>query len=221
MTPRFDPALIPSTPSLDFENAGWQQGCTAIGGIDEAGRGAWAGPVVAAVLVLPAGQPGLKALLYGVRDSKQMTARQRSTWADKIKAACRGWGVGEASPAEIDALGILPATRLAAQRALACLSFIPDRLLIDYITLPEVALPQHALVKGDARVLSIAGASVLAKTARDAVMEGYDKDYPGYGFARHKGYGTALHLAALRELGPAAIHRMTFAPVKEIHKGSE
>lgn len=216
MTPRFDPALIPSKPSLDFEKAGWQQGCATIGGIDEAGRGAWAGPVVAAVLVLPPRQPGLEALLSGVRDSKQMTARQRSSWAAKIKTAAEGWGVGEASSLEIDGMGILAATRLAAQRALACLPFSPDRLLIDYITLPEVDMPQLSLVKGDARVLSIAGASILAKTARDALMEGYDLEYPGYGFARHKGYGTAIHLAALQRLGPIAIHRMTFAPVKEI-----
>ena len=215
MTAKFDLALLPPTPNLVYECALWRQGWQCIGGIDEAGRGAWAGPVMAAVLVLPE-RPDLEPLLRGVRDSKQMTPAQRKLWEVKIKEVALGWGVGQAACTEIDSLGILAATRLAAGRALAALPFIPDHLLIDFISLPDVPIPQTCLVKGDRRVLSIAGASILAKTARDACMENLDTDYPGYGFARHKGYGTAAHLAALQYLGPTPIHRFTFAPVKAV-----
>jgi ribonuclease HII len=215
MTAKFDRSLLPLSPDLSYEKEIWRQGWKYIGGIDEAGRGAWAGPVAAAVLVLP-DRPDLETLLSGVRDSKQMTPAQRAVWAVKIKEIAAGWGVGQASCTEIDSIGILAATRLAARRALAALPFIPFHLLIDFITLPEVPIPQTCLVKGDARVLSIAGASILAKTARDTCMEQLDVDYPGYGFARHKGYGTAVHLAALQQSGPTPIHRFTFAPVKAV-----
>jgi ribonuclease HII len=215
MTARFDTAQIPAAPNLDFETVLWARGLKKIGGIDEAGRGAWAGPVFAAVLVLP-DCPGLEPLLKGVRDSKQMTPSQREHWAEKLKEEAAGWGVGQASSLEIDSIGILPATILAARRALASLPFSPDHLLIDYIALPEVSIPQTCLVKGDRRVLSIAGASILAKTARDAAMHALDAEYPGYGLARHKGYGTAAHLAALQSLGPVPIHRFSFAPLRAL-----
>ena len=204
MTRRTDP------PGLRFERPLWQAGLKYIGGIDEAGRGAWAGPVSAAVVVLPI-KPSLARTLAGVRDSKQMTPLARESWAPRIRAVAAGWGVGFASNAEIDALGIVPATRLAATRALAALAFSPGHLLLDYLFLPDCAIPQTALIKGDQRSLSIAAASVLAKTARDALMRELDSNYPGYGFARHKGYGTPQHRAALARLGSCAIHRHTFS----------
>jgi ribonuclease HII len=205
------------TPDLSFELPLWQQGVSRVGGIDEAGRGSWAGPVAAAVVVLPPNL-GLLEILHGVRDSKQMTPNQRQQWSLEIKRQAAGWGVGLASAAEIDALGILPATRLAACRALEALSVSPQYLLLDFIKLPTVNLPQQPLVKGDARVLSIACASVLAKTSRDALMIELDSQYPGYGFARHKGYGTACHQVALQQSGPSPIHRLSFAPLKFLVK---
>ncbi len=200
-------------PDLSFEFSLWQTGVSLVAGLDEAGRGAWAGPVAAAAVILsPAAD--LVERLSGVRDSKQMTPRQRGVWAEKIQAAALAWGVGLATAQEIDAVGILPATRLAMQRALAGLGLTPDHLLIDAVRLPAVALPQTALIKGDCHVLSIAAASVLAKTARDEWMKKMDVEVPGYAFARHKGYGTAAHQAALAGLGPCEQHRKSFKPIK-------
>jgi len=201
------------TPDLSFEFSLWQSGVSLIAGVDEAGRGAWAGPVAAAAVILsPAAD--LVERLSGVRDSKQMTPRQRAVWAEKIQAVALAWGVGFANAQEIDAQGILPATRLAMQRALAGLDLAPEHLLLDAVRLPAVALPQTALIKGDCRVLSIAAASVLAKTARDHWMEKLDVEIPGYYFARHKGYGTAVHRTALETLGPCEEHRKSFKPIK-------
>jgi len=194
-------------PTLEFEKTLWKGGLARIAGIDEAGRGAWAGPLAAAAVILPP-LPGLVRTLDGVRDSKQMTPRQRETWAPRIQAAALAWGVGFASTAEIDSLGILPATRLAARRAFDRLS--PDYLLTDYLIFREVPLPQTGLVKGDCLSLSVAAASVLAKTARDALLRDLDGRYPGYGFGRHKGYGTPQHQAAIRQLGLCEIHRKSF-----------
>jgi ribonuclease HII len=215
MPARFDPALIPPAPELAVERDLWARGYWSVGGVDEAGRGCWAGPVAAAVVVLPP-DPCLESSLRGVTDSKQMAAAAREQWAPRIKASCAGWGVGFAGNDEVDALGIVPATRLAAMRALAQLAAPPGWLILDYLRLPQVDLPQTALVKGDARCLSIACASVLAKTARDALMRDLDGQYPGYGFARHKGYGTAAHRQALERLGACPIHRASFAPVKKM-----
>ncbi len=200
----------PSFPSLEFEKRLWKKGLSWIGGIDEAGRGALAGPVSAAVVVLPP-QPSLSQTLRGVHDSKQMTPLQREYWAPRIQEIALAWGVGFASAEEIDTVGIVPATRLAAMRALESLSLSPGHLLLDYWRLPECPLPQTALVKGDRRSLSIAAASVLAKTSRDALMRELDAQYPGYTFARHKGYGTPQHRQALRRLGLCPIHRKSFA----------
>lgn len=211
MGKKFDTSLIPETPDLSFELALWDQGVELVAGVDEAGRGALAGPVCAAALILPP-DPGLLSRLEGVRDSKQMTPAQRSLWAGRLRQAALAWGVGFATAAEIDALGIVPATCLAAQRALNALPVPPLHILLDYLKLPTCALPQTPLIKGDARSLSIAGASVLAKTARDDLLTRLDADYPGYGFAAHKGYGTAAHREAIRRLGPSPIHRLTFAP---------
>ncbi len=212
MGKKFDTSLIPEAPDLSFEIALWDQGIGLVAGVDEAGRGALAGPVCAAALILPP-DPGLPSRLEGVRDSKLMTPAQRSLWAGRLRQIALAWGVGFATAAEIDALGIVPATCLAAQRALDALPVPPLHILLDYLKLPACVLPQTPLIKGDARSLSIAGASVLAKTARDALLTRLDADYPGYGFAAHKGYGTAAHREALRRLGPSPIHRLTFAPI--------
>ncbi len=155
-----------SVPDLSQERIFWRSGYAHIGGIDEAGRGAWAGPVFAAVVVLVDNIMN-KILLGNVRDSKQMTPLQRYKWGPVIKENCLDWGVGFATNDEIDALGIVPATRLAAQRALQKLSSLPDALLLDYLKLPDSSTPQKALVRGDQQVLSIAAASILAKTERD------------------------------------------------------
>jgi len=235
MTPATD---LPKFPSLDFEQPLWENGFTRVAGIDEAGRGAWAGPVYAAAVILPP-DPSLPRTLNRVRDSKLMTPLEREAWAPRIREIAQAWGVGFASADEIDALGIVRATKLAATRALACFSsfssfspaslsssplspfplspsslspvLFPDYLLTDYLIFPNLDIPQTALVKGDRRSLSVAAASVLAKTARDARMRELDGSYPGYGFARHKGYGTQIHQRALQTLGACEIHRKSFA----------
>jgi ribonuclease HII len=148
-----------------------------------------------------------------VRDSKQMTAKQREIWADKLVRIALTYKVAFASAAEIDELGILTATRKAMRRAVQGLDFEPEHLLVDYVALPELQIPQLALVKGDARSLSIAAASILAKTARDAVLRDLDAVHPSYGFAQNKGYGTAAHREALKRKGPCPIHRRTFKGV--------
>lgn len=200
-------------PTLEFESALWQAGAGALAGLDEAGCGAWAGPVAAAAVILPP-EPAMMVILAGVRDSKQMTPLQRMLRAEQIRKAALAWAVGLATNAEIDLMGILPATRLAMERALAGLGVPAGHLLIDAVHLPEVETPQTILIKGDQRSLSIAAASVLAKTARDGLMIGMEGDYPGYGFAQHKGYGTRLHREALQRMGACAQHRFSFAPVK-------
>jgi ribonuclease HII len=205
MTRALDPA---KAPTLTFEKRFWKAGYTCIAGIDEAGRGAWAGPVCAAALILPV-DPSLTRTLHKVRDSKLMTPLARQRWAPRIQAAALAWGVGFASAQEIDMLGILPSTKLAALRALENLQ--PDYLLTDALLFPNLELPQTALVKGDRLSLSVACASVLAKTTRDALMRELDGLYPSYGFARHKGYGTRLHQEAIRRMGLSPIHRMSFS----------
>jgi ribonuclease HII len=215
MRHQLNPAEIPALPDLRFESDLWARAIRHVAGVDEAGRGAWAGPVSAGAVIF-APSADLPAQLPRVRDSKQMPAAEREYWAVEIRARALAWGVGFASPAEIDALGIVPATRLAMTRALEQLSPPPDYLLIDALLLPEQPTPQMSLIKGDARVLSIAAASVLAKTARDALMTQLDEHYPGYAFARHKGYGTAAHQLALRTCGPCPAHRFSFAPVRDL-----
>jgi ribonuclease HII len=208
--PPFDRTLIPSEPDLSFELALWGAGLATVAGVDEAGRGALAGPVSAAAVILPP-DPEMGRCLNGVRDSKQLSPDQREKAREKILQYATAWGVGFATNEEIDQIGILPATRLAAYRALGSLSIPPVHLLLDYIFLPEITLPQTALIKGDCRSLSIAAASILAKTARDAVLRELDLSFPGYGFATHKGYGTIAHRAALHRLGVCPVHRHSFA----------
>jgi ribonuclease HII len=203
------PNNLQTRPDLQVEQPLWLGGFQFLAGIDEAGRGALAGPVAVGVLVLPP-RPLLENHLSGVRDSKQMTPRQRRLWAERLKTIALAWAVGFADASEIDRLGIVSAVHLASSRALAALNLVPDYLLIDYFTLPGSDLPQTALVKGDRLSLSIAGAAILAKTARDARMEALEQDYPGYHLAVNKGYGTLAHREALQQLGPAEIHRRTF-----------
>ncbi|MEK6255683.1 MAG: ribonuclease HII [Chloroflexota bacterium] len=213
MTRRIDPALIPVAPTLEYEKSLWQSGIKHIAGVDEAGRGALAGPVSAAAVVLP-NQPNLITLLAGVRDSKQMTAKQRAERQKVIQQEAVSWAVGFASSDEIDHFGIVPATRFAMQRALQNLSVPQQHILIDAMLLAEVETPQTSLIKGDARSLSIAAASVLAKVARDEWISAKDKQYPGYKLANNKGYGTLAHRTAISKNGPSPIHRPSFAPMR-------
>jgi len=204
-------------PDLSFEMPLWSSGLLAAG-LDEAGRGAWAGPVSAGAVILPS-DPGILERLKGVRDSKQMTPRQRFSWAAKIKNTVLAWGIGYASNQEIDSIGILPATRLAMLRALAMLSIQPRHLLVDALRLKESGLPQTAIIRGDSRCLSIAAASVLAKTGRDALMAELALAFPGYGLEQHKGYGTARHRQAMCDLGLSPLHRRSYAPCRALEEG--
>jgi len=178
-------------------------------GVDEAGRGPLAGPVVAAAVMLDPGKP-----IEGLRDSKKLSARARERLADEIRNNAAAWCVAEASVAEIDRLNILHATMLAMQRAVAGLQRSPDEVWVDGNRCPEWAWRSQAVVKGDDKVASIAAASILAKTARDHYMRRLHDEYPAYGFDRHMGYGTAAHLAALKAHGACPQHRRSFAPVK-------
>ncbi|MCF6278326.1 MAG: ribonuclease HII [Anaerolineales bacterium] len=206
---KFDLSSLPQYPSLEIENRLWQSGFVHLAGIDEAGRGALAGPVAAAAVILP-NDRSRTLTLNGVRDSKQMTRLQRERFVPRIKATALAWGVGFAAPEEIDGMGILPATQLAATRAVRALSLVPDYLITDYLFLPETDIPQEKFIKGDCRALSIAAASVLAKTARDALLRELDARYPDYGFAQHKGYGTRQHRQAIQKLGRCPVHRKSF-----------
>jgi ribonuclease HII len=199
-----------ATPDLAIERTLWKAGWNLVAGMDEAGRGALAGPVAAGAVILPPAHPCLDRTLAGVRDSKQMTPLQREKLAPRIRETALAWAVAYATAEEIDMLGIAAATRLAATRALHSLPTMPDYLLTDYLLVPDTEIPQTTLVRGDQKVLSIAAASVLAKTSRDALMCKLDVAYPGYGLARHKGYGTWQHREALARLKPSAIHRKSF-----------
>jgi ribonuclease HII len=203
-------------PDLTYETNLWPY-YPYIAGLDEAGRGALAGPVAVGAVILPDGDPAfLFSTLEGVRDSKQMTPLERESLVPRIQEIALTWSVGFASAEEIDTLGIVPATRLAALRAVQGLSIFPQYLLTDFrLELPQLDMPQTALVKGDALCLSIAAASVLAKTARDQLMRELDLQYQGYGLGKHKGYGTQAHRLAMKRMGVSPIHRKTFR-IKEL-----
>lgn len=202
------------TPDLCAEMRLWAEGYSAIAGLDEAGRGALAGPVVAGAVVLPKGAD-LVGVWAEVRDSKALSPARREELAEAIRTEALAWAVGEAAPAEIDAIGIAPATRLAMQRAIDALSPRPDYLLLDWVRLATVNIRQESYTKGDARIVSIAAASILAKVHRDGLLVALDSAYPVYGFAGHKGYGAASHLAAIARHGPCPAHRMSFAPMRQ------
>jgi len=195
---------------LRFERALWANGVELVAGIDEAGMSPLAGPVVAAAVILP-----VECRLAHVDDSKKLSPEKRAELAPLIKAQAIAWAVGIVEPEEIDAINIYWAGILAMRRAVEALAPQPLHLLLDARRLKEIALPQDAIVGGDGKSLSIAAASILAKTTRDARMMAYDLEYPGYGFAQHKGYPVKQHQLALRALGPCAIHRRSFAPVRE------
>lgn len=192
------------------------QGYSSIAGLDEAGRGCLAGPVVAAAVILPLTEE-IPVLLAGVRDSKQMTPLARERFFDVIHQHALAIGVGIGSVEQIDTRNILQATKLAMKEALTLLSPAPQALLLDALLLRDIALPQRSIIKGDARCLSIAAASVIAKVTRDRLMRQLHLEYPAYGFDQHKGYGTPVHLAALQIHGATPHHRQSFAPVRELH----
>jgi ribonuclease HII len=194
-----------------------EQGFRFIAGLDEAGRGAWAGPVVAAAVLLPLDRPDLAAVLAGLDDSKKLRPNQREQFFELIHNVALAVGVGLVPAALVDELNVLEATRLAMQQALSELKMPPDYLLLDHVRLPAVALPQDAFPKADRLSLTVAAASVVAKVTRDRLMVQYNGEYPGYAFDRHKGYGTAAHQVALAELGPCRLHRMSYKPVAACH----
>jgi len=201
-------------PSLEQEKALLIQGFFSIAGIDEAGRGAWAGPVVAAAVILPLNAPARLQALIGVRDSKQMTPKQRETYFDLIYKNAVAVGVGLASPQYIDRYRIVAATKYAMTQAVSKLAIAPQYLLIDAVPLPHIPLPQKAFYKADSISLSVAAASVVAKVSRDRWMVLLSQKYPDYGFERHKGYGTKLHQLQLKTHGVSKIHRRSFAPIQ-------
>lgn len=179
--------------------------CAYICGIDEAGRGPLAGPVVAAAAVLPK-----DCQIFYLNDSKKLSEKKRDLLFAEIKEKAVAYGIGIVSPQVIDEINILQATYEAMRQAISQLNVIPEILLNDAVTIPGVDIMQVPIVKGDAKSVSIAAASILAKVTRDRMMMEYDQIYPEYGFAKHKGYGTAAHIAALKEYGPCPIHRRTF-----------
>jgi ribonuclease HII len=196
---------------LMHERGWWAKGYKQVAGVDEAGMSPLAGPIVAAAVILPE-----NARWRGVDDSKKLTKERREALAEHIKAHAIAWATGSVTPEEIDRLNVYHAGLLAMRRAVIQLNPAPVALLVDARTVPDVEWPQEPLIKGDARSLSIAAASILAKTTRDRLMISMETTYPGYGFAKHKGYPVAAHKAALKRLGPTPIHRKSFAAVREL-----
>ena len=201
-------------PSFAEEKMLEAQGYQRIAGIDEVGRGALAGPVVATAIILPCHIDA--PWLSQIKDSKQLSSAKRELLFRHIYEIAIAVGIGMATSEIIDTQGIIKATRLAMKLAIDRLSLPPESLLIDYMLLPEVPLPQRGITKGDSLCFSIACASIIAKVTRDHLMIELDKIYPGYGLAQHKGYGTKKHLSCLGKLGPSPIHRRSFKPVKEV-----
>ncbi|MBR2750309.1 MAG: ribonuclease HII [Clostridiales bacterium] len=193
-----------------YEKESASEGMPVCCGIDEAGRGPLAGPVVAAACILDPEKP-----IYGLDDSKKLSPKKRDVLFDEIKEKAKCFCVIRVEPKEIDEINILEATKKAMRACVAGLALKPDVLLIDAVNLTGTGIPVKPIIKGDAKSNSIAAASILAKVTRDRIMEEYDKEFPGYGFAQHKGYGTAAHYAAIHELGISPIHRMSF--LKKMH----
>lgn len=205
-------SLFSTSPpdTLQFEKFAYCKGFSRVAGIDEAGRGPLAGPVMAAAVILPLG-----ITITGVDDSKKLTPAKRDKLFDIIMEKALSVGIGITSPAEIDQINILQATRRAMLSALQQLSPQPDYLLIDGISTIDTTIFQKTIIKGDSLSLSIAAASIIAKVTRDRYMIEMNVTYPGYGFAGHKGYGSAAHMDSIRRLGPSPIHRLTFGGVRE------
>ena len=202
-------------PDLSLELALRQRGVRPVAGADEAGRGPLAGPVVAAAVVLPPDLTGREDWLRLLDDSKRLTASRREQAFEAVQKHALAWAVAVVEPDEIDRIGVGVAALRAMLAAADSLSVRPAYLLFDYIPVRHCPYPYDAVVKGDSKSYSIAAASNVAKVTRDRIMGDYEQAYPGYGFARHKGYATALHLERLREIGPCDIHRRTFAPVAQ------
>jgi ribonuclease HII len=202
-----------SPPTFDYERPLWKRGLRLVAGVDEVGRGPLAGPIVAAAVILP---PGARfRWIRDVRDSKELTAARREELAERIRDKAIAFGLGSLPAERIDQLGIAAADREAMARALAALDPAAEFALIDALKLPNCCVPHQPIIDGDALSLSIAAASIVAKVERDRMMANYDILYPGYGFAKHKGYSTAAHMRALAERGPCPIHRRSFAPVRD------
>jgi ribonuclease HII len=186
-----------------------------VAGVDEVGRGTLAGPVVAAAAILPGPVPAEYAGI--INDSKKLSASQRQRASSWLVDWCVSYGIGACTADEIDSMGIVPATRFAMSRAIAELDPQPDHLLIDAVELSSVTIPQTSIIRADSRSQSAAAASIIAKVSRDKLMaDVFDSEFPGYGFASHKGYGTTFHMTALKELGPSPIHRRSFKPVRDL-----
>lgn len=221
------PRQPPLRPSWDHELEICAQGHGILAGVDEAGRGAWAGPLVAAAVVLP--HPDALAAMDEadrlaeemacLRDSKMLSAATRERLIGAIHSVALAVGVGAVSSALVDVIGVGPANRLAMARAVRDLGIWPDYLLLDAFRVPSMPIRQRAIIKGDATCMSIAAASIVAKVARDHMMHEQDELYPGYSFAQHKGYGTRQHIDALMRLGVSPIHRRSYAPIKAIMAG--
>jgi ribonuclease HII len=201
---------VGSHPNLRYERKLWRDGLLAVAGVDEAGVGPIAGPVVAAAVIF---QPEI--FIRGVNDSKQLRPDERDAYFTKIHEHAAAVGVGIANQAEIDELNIYWATMVASRRAIWSLLQKPDHVLVDGRLIPDLKLPQTRIVGGDRKSFCIAAASVIAKVTRDRMMIEYDTQFPDYGFARHKGYCTREHFAVLERLGPTPLHRRSFAPVWE------
>jgi ribonuclease HII len=199
---------------LNFERVLWKSGIQSVAGVDEAGTGPLAGPVVAAAVIFP---PGTE--LAGIDDSKRLAFEQRVEMEAVIRRTTTAIGVGLAEVGEIDRLNIYRAALLAMRRAVEALPVKPDHLLTDARVIPDISIPQNSFCKGDGINFSIAAASIIAKTYRDRLMEELEKKYPGYGFAQHKGYGTAEHQNAIRQMGPCPAHRMSFQFIRELCGG--
>jgi len=192
-------------PSLDMETALWSQGISRIAGVDESGRGPLAGPVVAAAVVFPD-----FCWFEGVRDSKKMTRRQRDIVYQVIGSKSIAWGIGVVSHDEIDRINIYQASLKAMKIAVRNLGIVPGHLLVDGRAAPDIPVSSTTVIRGDNRCFTIAAASILAKVTRDRIMMELDNEFPQYGFARHKGYGTRDHVEAIRTHGPSRIHRKSF-----------
>lgn len=204
---------------LQFERQAWDQGIVRLAGVDEAGRGPLAGPVVAAAVVIERAflETEQHGRLRPIDDSKALTSAQRESAYDLLTRHCPlELGVGIAEVGEIDTLNILRATHLAMARALRALSPLPDLVLVDGLPVPGLPCPSQAIVGGDARSLVIAAASIVAKVTRDRIMLELDREYPAYGFSQHKGYGTRAHMEALLAHGPCPAHRRSFRPVQDV-----
>lgn len=207
MEARVSPRMRAALDKLHYEKRLWQQGLQHIAGVDEAGRGPLAGPVVAAAIMFPPGES-----IPGVDDSKKLTPRARAELYPLLIERCTSYAISIVNAEDIDRLNILQATHMAMRQAIAELDPLPEHVLIDGRPLLGCDVPQTAIIKGDGLSFTIGAASILAKVVRDEIMRYYHRRFPQYGFDQHKGYGTVAHLAALRKLGPCAIHRRSFKP---------